>query len=391
MPQGGLPLTFPRISPMPPSMNWDWDKLSEQKRRQQGPLPPDPGRVGEELGKRLSRLKGRLPGGPKIVILILVVFWIASGIYIVEPDEAGIVQRFGAYVASTGPGPHYHLPFPIETVKTPKVTQVRRVEVGFRSAHARDGSALQYKPMPEESLMLTGDENIVDVQFIVQYQISDPVHYLFAIDRPDETVKSAAEAAMREVIGDAKIDSVLTSGKVQVQDGTKTLLQSMLHRYNCGIEVVAVQLQNVHPPKEVVEAFKDVASAREDKIRFVNEAEAYANDILPKARGRAAAIANEAQAYKEQVIRRAKGGADRFTALRLEYDKARDVTRQRLYIEAMESILSNPQLEKLFMSEEAARQAVPYLPLEAVRPAPAAPAEPPVAPRQPAKAKGGNP
>lgn len=369
-------------------MNWDWDKLSEQKRRL-GPAQPDPGHMGEDLGKRLTALKGRLPGGPKIVVLALIVLWIASGIYIVEPDEAGIVQRFGAYVSSTGPGPHYHLPFPFESVKTPKVSQVRRVEVGFRSTYARDGSALQYKPVTEESLMLTRDENIVDVQFIVQYQVGNPVDYLFRIERPDETLKSAAEAAMREVIGNSLIDSVLTAGKVKVQADTKVLLQSMLARYGCGIDVVAVQLQDVHPPKEVVDAFKDVASAREDKVRFVNEADAYANDIVPKARGRAAAILNEATAYREQVIRRAKGGADRFTALRVEFDKARDVTRTRLYIEGMETILANPDLEKIIMSDEAARQVVPYLPLESVRPAPRAPAEGQAATKHTEPAKGG--
>lgn len=374
-------------------MNWDWDKLSEQKRRQ-GSTPPDPVRTGEDWGKRLSTLRGRLPGGPKIVILIVILLWIASGIYIVEPDEAGIVQRFGAYVASTGPGPHYHLPLPIESVKTPKVSQVRRVEVGFRSAYVRDGSPLQYRPVTEESLMLTGDENIVDVQFIVQYQIGNPVDYLFNVERPGETIKSAAEAAMREVIGDSRIDSVLTSGKVKVQTETKTLLQAMLTRYGCGIDVLAVQLQDVHPPKEVVDAFKDVASAREDKVRFVNEADAYANDIVPKARGRAAAILNEAAAYKEQVSRRAKGGADRFSALRTEFEKAKDVTRERLYIEGMEAILANPDLEKIIMSEEAARQVVPYLPLEAVRSAPRGAAETPqgMAKRlEPGKAKRGNP
>ncbi len=362
-------------------MNWDWDKLSEQKRRQGSPVP-DPGRVGEELGKKLSNLKGRLPGGPKIVLAAVALLWLASGIYIVEPDEAGVVQRFGAFAYTTGPGPHYHLPFPVETVKTPKVSQVRRVEIGFRSS-ARNGMAAQSRNVPEESLMLTGDENIVDVQFIVQYQIGNPVSYLFKLDRPDDTLKSAAEAAMREVIGDSKIDLVLTSGKVKVQADTKALLQAMLDRYNSGIDVVAVQLQDVHPPREVVDAFKDVASAREDKVRLVNEADAYVNDILPKARGQAAAIINEATAYKEQLIRRAKGGADRFSALRAEYEKAPAVTRDRLLIENMEAILSNPDLEKLLLSTESARQAVPYLPLDAVRPAP----RPESAPT--AKAKGG--
>ena len=363
-------LTSALFLPYAQTMNWDWDKLSEQKRRQGSPIP-EPGRLGEDLADRWSDIKKRLPGGPKIIAAALVLLWAASGIYIVEPDEAGVVQRFGAYAYSTGPGPHYHLPFPFESVKTPKVSQVRRVEVGFRST-SRDGLTTQYRAVPEESLMLTGDENIVDVQFIVQYQVSNPVDYLFKVDRPDETVKSAAEAAMREVIGDAKIDTVLTAGKVKVQDDTRALLQKMLERYDCGVEVVAVQLQDVHPPKEVVDAFKDVASAREDKIRLVNEADAYYNDIIPKARGRAAAVLNEAGAYREQVIRRAKGGADRFTALRTEFDKAPVVTRQRLFIEGMETLLANPELEKLIMSEEAARQAVPYLPLEAVRPAPRA-------------------
>ena len=296
-------------------MNWDWDKLSEQKRRQ-GSSPPDPVGLGEDWGKRLASLRGRLPGGPKIVILVVVLV-LDRQRYLHRGARRG---RGGAALRRLcrhhgGPVRHYHLPFPVESVKTPKVTQVRRVEVGFRSNYARDGSSLQYKPVAEESLMLTGDENIVNVQFIVQYQLGNPVDYLFHIERPDETVKSAAEAAMREVIGDSRIDSVLTAGKLKVQADTKSLLQSMLDRYDCGIDVVAVQLQDVHPPKEVVDAFKDVASAREDKVRFVNEADAYANDILPKARGRSAAILNEAAAFKEQVIRRAKGGADRFSAL----------------------------------------------------------------------------
>jgi len=347
--------------------------------------------MGEELGKRLSSIRGRLPGGPKLIVLVVLGLWIASGIYIVEPDEAGVVQRFGAYIATMGAGPHYHLPFPFESVKTPKVSQVRRVEVGFRSTYARDGSPLQTRPVNEESLMLTRDENIVDVQFIVQYQIGNPVDYLFRIEHPDGTVKSAAEAAMREVIGNTQIDSVLTSGKLKVQTETRDLLQSMLERYGCGIEVVAVQLQDVHPPKEVVDAFKDVSSAREDKVRYVNEAEAYANDIVPKARGRAAAILNGATAYMEQVIRRAKGGADRFSALRAEYEKAKDVTRERLYIEGMETILSNPALEKIIMSEAAAKQAVPYLSLEAVRPTPHADGQAAAKRTEPAKGGRGNP
>jgi len=372
-------------------MNWDWDKLTEQKRRY-GSQMPDPGRVGEDLGKKFSALRERLPGGPKIIIIVVALLWIASGIYIVEPDEAGVVQRFGAYAYTTGPGPHYHLPFPVETVKTPKVSQVRRVEIGFRSVYGRQGESLQNRRVPEESLMLTGDENIVDVQFSVQYQVGNPVDYLFKIAQPDETLKSAAEAAMREVMGKAKIDSVLTSGKLKVQTDTKDLLQYMLDLYDSGIEVTAVQLQDVHPPHEVVDAFKDVASAREDKSRLINEADAYANDILPKARGRAAAILNEAAAYKEQTIRQAKGGADRFAALLAAYEKARDVTRERLYIETMESVFASPGVEKIILGSDAAGKAVPYLPLGAL-PQAAAPASAPAAPQAaPATAgKGGRP
>ncbi|MFZ5811729.1 MAG: FtsH protease activity modulator HflK [Thermodesulfobacteriota bacterium] len=343
-------------------MNWDWDKLQEQKRRQ-GPQPPDFGRVGDEF-KRLVDIKNRLPGGPKIIALAVALLWLASGIYIVEPDETGVVQRFGAYAYTTGPGPHYHLPYPIETVQTPKVSQVRRIEVGFRTLGGREGQGQQYRDVPEESLMLTGDENIVDVQFIVQYQINDPVKYLFRLDRPDETLKSAAEAAMREVIGNDKIDSALTDGKVNIQAATMTLLQQMMDRYDSGIDVVAVQLQDVHPPRDVIDAFKDVASAREDRVRLVNEAEAYRNDILPKARGQAAALENQAMAYKDQAVLKARGEAARFSALAAEYAKAPEVTRERLYLEAMETILRNPTLDKIILSDEALRQAVPYLPLD---------------------------
>jgi membrane protease subunit HflK len=366
-------------------MNWDWEKLQEQKRRQ-GPPPPDFGRIGDEF-KRLTDLKGRIPGGPKILILAVAVLWLASGIYIVEPDETGVVQRFGAYAYVTGPGPHYHLPYPIETVQTPKVSQVRRIEVGFRTLGSREGQGQQFRDVPEESLMLTGDENIVDVQFIVQYQISDPVKYLFRLDRPDETLKNAAEAAMREVIGNDKIDSALTDGKVAIQIATMALLQRMMDKYESGIDVVAVQLQDVHPPREVIDAFKDVASAREDRVRLVNEAEAYRNDILPKARGQAAAMENQALAYKDQAVRKAQGEASRFSALAAEYAKAPEVTRERLYLEGMETILKNPALDKIILSDEALKQAVPYLPLEpGVRRAPRPEAEI----GKPARPEGGN-
>jgi membrane protease subunit HflK len=346
-------------------MTWDWDKLSEKKQRNAPSQPPDLGDLTEGF-KRLKDLKLQFPGGLKAVLIALAVLWAASGIYIVEPDEAGLVQRFGAFVRMTGPGPHYHLPFPIEQAQTPKVTQIRRVEIGFRTIPSRDGNAINQnlKLVPEESLMLTGDENIVDVQFIVQYQIGDPVDYVFRLAQQSETVKAAAEAAMREVIGNSTIDLALTTGKLEIQNDAKTLLQSLLTKYSSGVTVLAVQLQDVHPPKDVVEAFKDVASAMEDKSRYINEAESYANDILPKTRGQAAAMINDATGYKENVVRKASGETARWLSILTEYNKAKDITRQRLYLETMEDVFAGTGNEKIILSDEALRQAIPYLPLD---------------------------
>lgn len=343
-------------------MNWDWEKLQDKRQRNFGP-GPDLKNLGDEF-KRITDFNFRIPGGPKLIVLLVAALWLASGIYIVEPGEVGVVKRFGAYDRTAGPGPHYHIPFPVESVLTPNVAEIQKEEIGYRTIGQKQDGAYQYKPIPEEALMLTGDENIVDVQFIVQFQIGDPVEWLFRIQNPKSTVKAAAEAAMREVIGNKTIDSVLTSGKLEIQNTTKALLQSILDRYNSGVTVVAVQLQDVHPPKDVMDAFKDVASAQEDKDRFINEAQAYSNDILPKARGQAATLINEAQAYKESVERKAKGEASRFLAILAEYNKAKDITRQRMFIEAMEEIFSNPELEKIILSDDALKQAVPYLPLD---------------------------
>jgi membrane protease subunit HflK len=352
-------------------MNWDWEKLQSQRRRQPGYTPPDMGEMGEKL-KRL-----RIPGGGKLAVLILLVLWALSGIYIVQPDEVGVVKRFGAFHRQTPPGPHIHWPFPVESVLTPKVTEIRRVEVGFRSGTPSRGPFLgnQARQLPDESLMLTGDENIVDVQFIVQYQIKDPVAFLFNVAEQAETIKRVAEAAMREVIGNNKIDSALTTGKVAIQNETETLMQDVLDRYNAGLRIVAVQLQDVQPPKEVIDAFKDVASAREDRARFINEAEAYRNDILPKARGQASVVVNEAQAYEQSQILGAKGGAERFLKVLTEYQKAPEETARRLKLEAQERIFSQGGLEKLVLPDGAASRLLPWLPLPPPRPAqPAQPA-----------------
>ncbi len=347
-------------------MNWDWDKLQEKRQRQSGnqstggPNKPE----FDQFGEGLKKLKGiKFPFG-RLVIVVVVILWLLSGIYIVEPAELGLVMRFGEFNRTTQPGPHYHWPFPIESVLTPDVAQIRRIEVGFRSlSRERNFQQGQLRLVPEESLMLTGDENIVDVQFIVQYQIKDPVKFLFNVSDQVETVKSAAEAAMREVVGDNNIDSVLTTGKLEIQNGTRKLLQDMLGMYDAGVRIVAVQLQDVHPPKEVVEAFKDVASAREDKSKIINQAEAYRNDLLPRARGSAAKIVNQAEAYKEAQILSAQGEASRFLSILAEYNQAKDVTRERLYLETMEKIFSNPNLEKLVLSDEALKGAMPFLPL----------------------------
>ncbi len=371
-------------------MNWDWDKLQEKRQRQgwgnnterdheeepsggnggsqgnngnSGGKGPDYEKFSEAF-KRLPQLSPASGGKVKWVLAAVVGVWLLSGIYIVNPDEEGVVLRFGKYVRTVEPGPHYALPFPIETVYKPKVTQVQRVEVGFRSvAQGRTFQQGANRALPEEASMLTGDENIVNVQFSVQYQIKDPVEYLFNVTDQAAVVKNAAEAAMREVIGNSLIDSALTDGKLNIQTEATHLLQEILDRYKVGVRVIAVQLQDVHPPKEVSDAFKDVASAREDKSRIINEAEAYRNERIPQARGLAAQVENEAQAYKETRIRNAEGEANRFTALLKEYAQAKDVTKQRLYLETMEEILSRPGMEKIILPKDAAGRALPLLPL----------------------------
>lgn len=311
-------------------MPWDWEEYTRRKGKVNVPFQID------QLREKWSRFQKF--AGPPIVILILVLIWLVSGVYIVSPDEVGVVKRFGKMARLTTPGPHYHLPYPIETVMKPKVTKVRRLEIGFRTIPGTKPP--EYRHLPEESLMLTGDENIVSVEFITQYKIKDSVDYLFNVKDIPKTVKDAAEAAMREVIGKTPIDEVLTVGKFHIQQETKRLLQLVLDRYKAGVSIVAVQLQEVHPPKAVIDAFKDVASAREDKSRFINEAEAYRNDILPKAKGKAAQIVNEAMAYKETKIKTAKGDTARFLNMLKEYKKAPFITKKRLYLETIEKILS---------------------------------------------------
>ncbi len=367
-------------------MNWDWDKLQEKRQRQSRPFPSpmgdkekkgsgggDGGNGNNEPPINFKKFPDNPFGGkfnpPSrkgtwLILGGLIVLWLLSGIFIVNPDEEGVVLRFGEYVRTVGPGPHYHLPDPIETVYKPKVTQVLRGEVGFRSVgQERSFTQGQLRTVPEEASMLTGDENIVNVQFSVQYKISDPVEYLFNVTDQAKVVRNAAEAAMREVIGKSLIDSALTDGKIKIQGDATELLQTILNRYEIGVQIIAVQLQDVHPPQEVIDAFKDVASAREDKSRIINEAEAYRNEILPVARGQGAEIENKALAYKEQRIRKAQGDANRFLAVLSEYNKAEDVTKKRLYYEAMENILTRSN-DKLILPEGTAEHMLPFLPLQ---------------------------
>ena len=267
---------------------------------------------------------------------IALLLWMLTGIYVVGPDEVGVVQTFGKYSRAAQSGLNYHFPFPIEKVSTPKVTEVKRIEIGFRTVGKN-----QYQTITRESLMLTGDENIVDAEMIVQYKIKDPVAYTFNFIEPELTVRQAAEASLRTVVGRNNIDEALTSGKFMIQEEAKGLIQGILDKYNTGILVDAVQLQDVSPPEQVIAAFKDVASAKEDKNRMINQAEGYRNDIIPKARGEAQAEIREAEGYKEARIARAEGDVSKFNSVLKEYRKSKEVTEIRMFLETAEEVLSN--------------------------------------------------
>ena len=279
------------------------------------------------------------------VLIGILVIWLLTGIYIVGPDEVGVVRTFGEFTRVTQSGLNWKFPSPIETANTPKVTEVKRIEFGFRSL--KNG---QYRTVEKESLMLTGDENIVDAEMIVQYKINDPVKYLFNIVEPELTVREAAEASLRTVVGRNKIDETLTTGKFTIQEETKEQVQSILDKYESGIHIVAVQLQDVSPPKEVIGAFKDVASAKEDKNRMINQAEGYRNDVIPKARGEAEAMIRDAEGFKESRIKRAEGDATKFTTILKEYKKAKSITEKRLYLETMEKVL--PGIDKIIVPDK---------------------------------------
>lgn len=331
---------------------------------------------GGSGGAAGGRASGRKGLSPWIFVVIALVLYLGSGLFIVAPDQRGVVLRFGQVVRDVGPGPSYHLPWPFEEVLKPSVTQIRKEEFGFRTVDV--GPPARFSDVDQEALMLTGDENIVKLLFIVQYKVKpDPAataDFLFNVRDPQETVRAASEAAMRQVIGSNKIDDALTEDRERIQVETQGVLQGILDGYGTGLKVEAVKLQDVDPPDQVSDAFKDVISAQQDRERLINEARGYANDVVPKARGQAAQLLNEAEGYRLAKIQEAQGAAQRFVALHDEYTKAKDVTRLRLYLEAMEDIL--PHMDKIVIDEKAGEHTVPYLPLDQMlrpRGAPAAP------------------
>ena len=333
-----------------------------------GPAPPNIEEIIRNIQKTIKRFipgNGAKGGKGKPIILglvILAIIWAASGLYRVSPDEQGVVLRFGKFTSTTQPGLNYHIPYPIETVFTPKVTKVNRIDIGFRSgADTGFSSGGGVADVPEESLMLTGDENIVNIDFSVFWVIKDAGKFLFKIQDPQGTVKAAAETAMREVVAKSKLQSILTEGRSKIEIETREIAQGLLDEYESGIEITQVQTQKADPPDQVIDAFRDVQAARADMERSKNEAQAYQNDVIPRARGEAAKILQEAEGYKKQVVAKAEGEASRFLAIYNEYVQAKQVTQERMYLETMEKVLAD--IDKVIIDKNASAGVVPYLPL----------------------------
>jgi membrane protease subunit HflK len=338
----------------PPDLDEIWRRFMRRLRGQGGPGMPPPSAPGQ--GPRPAT---QLPGGRNLLIVLLlglVVVWLLSGFYIVDAGRIGVILRFGKFQETTGPGPHWHLPYPIET-QAPgsplNVAQVRTVELGYRSS-------LKSKVL-HESLMLTDDENIIDNQFAIQYTIKDPQAFLFNNRDPDEAVMQVAETAIREVVGRNKMDFVLYEGRSQIADESAKLMQQILDRYQTGIAISKVNMQNAQPPEQVQAAFDDAVKAGQDRERQTNEGQAYANDIIPKARGTASRLIEEAKAYSQRVVVQAEGDASRFKQVYAQYVKAPEVTRERLYQDMMQQVLSNTS--KLVVQQKAGSNLL-YLPLD---------------------------
>ena len=346
---------------------WDGPPRGGNGSGKRGQRPPDIDEIVEKIQKIIKKFipGGKSSGGKPIIfgVVLLIVIWALSGLYRVLPDEQGVVLRFGKFVSTTQPGLNYHIPYPIETALTPKVTKVNRIDVGFRSASdsaSDSGRTSGIGDVPEESLMLTGDENIVNIDFSVFWLIKDAGKFLFKIQSPVETVKAAAETAMREVVAKSRLQPILTEGRSSIEIETQEIIQEILDEYESGIQITQVQTQKADPPDQVIDAFRDVQAARADMERSKNEAEGYANDVIPRARGDAAKILQEAEAYKKQVVAAAEGEASRFLAIYNEYAKAKQVTQERMYLETMEKVLAD--INKVIIDKKAGG-VVPYLPL----------------------------
>ncbi len=333
--------------------------------------PPDLDEILREFNRKLNNLFGRrggggdepprggdvkrFGGGAGLLLGFIVVVWLASGFYIVNEGQRGVVLRFGEYSVTTMPGPRWHLPYPVESAEVVNLDQVRTVEVGYRNN-------VKSKVL-KESLMLTDDENIVDVQFADQYVLKSPTDYLFKSRSPDDAVLQAAETAVREIVGKSSMDFVVFEGRAEVAARAHKLMQEILDRYGTGINISKVTMQNAQPPEQVQAAFDDAVKAGQDRERQKNEGQAYANDVIPRARGMAARLQQEAEGYRQRVIEQSEGDAARFRQILAEYNKAPQVTRQRLYIESMQEIMSNTT--KVMIDQKGGSN-LTYLPLDKI-------------------------
>jgi len=334
-----------------------------------GPKPPD---LEDLLRRGQDKLQTMLPGGNfssmgiALILVAALAIWGLSGFFRVQSEELGVVLRFGKHVRTVQPGLNYHLPYPIETVLLPKALRVSTLSIGMRVVDdSRRGGGTTIRDVPEESLMLTADENLVDVDFKVQWAVKDAAAFLFAIQNPQDTVKAVAESAMREVIGRSNIQPILTEDRRRIEISVRELMQKTLDDYKSGVEIRLVQMQKVDPPADVIDAFRDVQAARIDAERLQNEAHSYANRIVPEARGEGAKIINAAQAYLRQTVEDARGQADRFVKVYDEYAKAPQITRERLYLETMERVFGG--MDKVILDQSGnAQGVVPYLPLDRV-------------------------
>ncbi len=348
-------------------MAWN-DNNNQNPWGSSGQTPPELDEVIKDFKNKFSGIFGGKPssdsqkpttpptGGFKYIFILALLVWLLSGIYIIDPAEKGVVLRFGAFQEETGQGPHWHLPYPIESLNRINVEQIRTAQIGYRDAisNRRGGN------VSSESLMLTKDENMIDAKFAVQYKINDVQAYLFNVANPDATLRHVVESAIRQVVGKNTMDYVLTEGRIAIADDIREKSQELLATYQTGLQITTVNMQDAQPPEQVQASFSDAVKAREDKQRLINEAQTYANDILPKSRGKAARMLEEAKAYKSEVTSKSEGEAARFEQILSEYEKAPEVTKERLYREAMEGVLANTS--KVVVDSKA--NSMMYLPID---------------------------